>query len=237
MMRPGSFGWAKSWVGRSTRVPPVSDDWRLRIHLPEPGRGRLLAENLAASELEHELTKALADRVAVTHDEDEVFVYAGTREDAERAAELVGTATAGKDWNVTTELARWHPEAEEWEDPDRPLPTTAEEHAAEHADRVEHEREDSQQQGYPEFEVRVQCPSRSDAIDLQKRLRAQGIPSLRRWRYVLVGSPDEDGAKALADQIRAAAPPEAVVRTEGTGRAASELVPGNPFALFGGLGG
>jgi hypothetical protein len=215
----------------------VSDDWRLRIHLPEPGRGRLLAENLAAGELEHELAQALADRAAVSHDEDDVFVYAATRQDAERATELARSVASQRGWKVEAELARWHSESEEWEPPDMPLPSTSDELAAEHAERIEHEREEFQQQGYPEFEVRVQCPSRAQAVELQEHLRAKGIPSLRRFRYVLVGAPDEDAAAALAQTISAEAPAGAVVRTEGTGRAANELRPANPFALFGGLGG
>lgn len=215
----------------------MSDDWRLRIHLPEPGRGRLLAENLAAGELEHELAQALSDRVAVSHDEDDVFVYTATRQDAEGAIEHARSAAAQRGWTVETELSRWHSEAEEWEPPDRPLPSTSDELAAEHAELIGHEREDFQRQGYAEFEVRVECPSRGKAVELQEHLRVEGIPSVRRWRYVLVGAPDEDAATALAQRISSEAPAGAVVNTEGTGRAASELVPGNPFALFGGLGG
>ncbi len=49
-------------------------------------------------------------------------------------------------------------------------------------------------------------PSRADAIELQERLRAEGIPSLRRWHYVLVGAPDEDAAATLAERISAEAP-------------------------------
>jgi hypothetical protein len=219
------------------RVPPVTDDWRLRIRLPEPGQGRLLAENLTAGELEHELEQALADRAAVSHDEDDVFVYAATRQDAERATGLARSVASQRGWGIETELARWHSESEQWESPERPLPSTADELAAEHAQRIEQEREDSRQQGYAEFEVRVQCPSRSEAARLQDHLRAEGLPSLRRWRYVLVGAPDEDAAVALARRISSEAPAGAVVSTEATGRAANELVPGNPFALFGGLGG
>jgi hypothetical protein len=197
----------------------------------------MLAENLVALQLEHELEESLSGRLAVSHDEDDVFVYAATRQDAERAAEVARSAASQKNWELTTELARWHPEAEEWEAPDKPLPSTSDELAAEHAERIEHEQDESRQQGYAEFEVRVQCPSRSDAVELQERLEAKGIPSLRRWRYVLVGAADEDAAQSLAQTISADAPSGAEVTTQGTALAASELVPGNPFALFGGLGG
>jgi hypothetical protein len=215
----------------------MSDDWRLRIHVPETGRGRQLAESMEAAKLEHELAEALPDRVAVSHDEDDVFCYTATREDAERARDAAAAAAAQHGWEIETELARWHPVAEEWEDPDKPLPTTEGEQAAEHAELIQREREEVREQGYADFEVRVQCHSRGDAIELARRLEEDGIPSVRRWRYLLIGAPDEDTAAALASRISAQAPPGCVVTTEGTGRAADEVKPRNPFAIFGGLGG
>lgn len=215
----------------------MSDDWRLRIHLTGGGRGRLLAENLEASELEHELEEALGGRVAVSHDEDDVFVYAASGQDAESAGRLVSSLATQKGWELEMQLARWHPVAEEWEDPERPLPADPEALAAEHAERMEQEREEFHQQGYPDFEVRVHCLSRSDAAKLQKHLEEQGIPSLRRWHYLLVGAPDEDAAAALAERIRQIAPAGLVITTEGTGEAVFAVRPGNPFAVFGGLAG
>jgi hypothetical protein len=213
----------------------MSDDWRLRIQLSEGGRGRQLAQSMA--ELEHELADALPDRVAVSHDEDDVFCYTATREDAEQARDSAAAAAAKHGWEIKTELARWHPVAEEWEDPDKPLPTTEGERATEHAELIEREREEAREQGYADFEVRVQCHSRHEAIELARRLEADGIPSVRRWRYLLIGAPDEDTATAVASRISAQAPANCVVTTEGTGRAADEVRPGNRFALFGGLGG
>lgn len=195
-----------------------------------------MAENLAAAELEHELAQSLADRAAVSHDEDDVFVYSTTRQDAERAAEMAQSVAGQRGWKVSAEVAQWHPEAEEWKPPDNPLPSTPDELAAEHAERIEHERAESQEQGYPEFEVRVQCPSHSAAVQLDQRLHSEGISTLRRWRYLLIGSPDEDTAQTLAQRLRSELPPEATVTVEATARAASELAPANPFALFGGLG-
>ena len=215
----------------------MSDDWRVRIHVPESGRGRELAESMETAELEHELAEALPDRVAVSHDEDDVFCYAATREDAERARDAATRAATQRDWEITAEVARWHPVAEEWEDPDKPLPTSEGELAAEHAELIEREREEVREQGYADFEVRVQCHHRSQAIELSRTLEAEGIPNVRRWRYVLIGAPDEDTAASLARRIAAETPPETVVTTEGTGRAADEVRPVNPFAVFGGLGG
>lgn len=215
----------------------MSDDWRLRIRVHGEGRGRMLAESMEAAELEHDLVSALPDRVAVSHDEDDVFCYSETREQAERARDLVQNLVAQRGWRVDTELARWHPAAEEWEDPDKPLPATAPQLAAEHAELVERERQQAREQGYPDFEVRVQCPSRADAVELAERLDAEGIPSLRRWHYLLIGALDEDAAAELARRVGAEAPSGSVVTTEGTGQAAIAVRPGNPFAVFGGMGG
>jgi hypothetical protein len=215
----------------------MSDDWRLHVHLSGGGRGRMLAESLEAMTLEHELQDALPDRVAVSHDEDDVFVYAATRQDTERAHQLVERLATEKGWSIETELARWHPVAEEWADPEKPLPATPDELAEEHAELIEQERQGFHEQGYPEFEVRVRCRSHSEALELEERLRDQGVPSLRRWNYLLIGAVDEDAAQALARQIGALAPAGAVITTEATGQAVDAVRPGNPFAVFGGLGG
>lgn len=215
----------------------MNDDWRVRVHLHEQGRGHQLTEAMEAASLEEELESALPDRVVVSHDEDDVFCYVETREQAERARDLVTTLAAKHQWMLDTELAHWHPVAEEWEDPDDPLPATDAEVSAEHAELIERERAEAQEQGYPDFEVRVRCRSRADAHDLAERLQAEGIPSVRRWHYVLVGAVDEDSATALARRIGEESPPGSVVTTEGSGQAANAVRPGNPFAVFGGLGG
>ncbi len=215
----------------------MSDDWRLRIHIRDPDHAALMAEQMAAWAIQDELQAAFHDRVAISADGGELFCYTASREQAERVQEMIRSAAAEKGWNAEMELARWHPVAEEWEDPDKPLPASDTDLAAEHAELIKREREQAREQGYPDFEVRVSCRSRSDAIELAQRLRDEGIPSLRRWHYLLVGAPDEDAAKALAERIATESPPDAVVRTEATGPATNAVRPGNPFAVFGGIGG
>jgi hypothetical protein len=134
-------------------------------------------------------------------------------------------------------LRRWHPTAEAWEDPDKPLPTDETERAAEHAELIADERRQALDQGEPEFEVRVECASRADAAALSQRLRAEGLPNVQRFKYVIVGAADEDSANALARRIRAEAPEGSVVTAEGTlGAVLDEGGAANPFAVFGGLG-
>jgi CRISPR/Cas system-associated protein endoribonuclease Cas2 len=84
--------------------------------------------------------------------------------------------------------------------------------------------------------VRIKCTSRQAARELRDRLRAEGLPSVQRSNYVLVGARDEDSANALAERVRAEAPPGSIVTTEGTAATVLAAVGPNPFAIFGGLG-
>jgi hypothetical protein len=215
----------------------MSDDWRLDIHVHDTEHAAQMAEQVAAWGLQDELEAAFHDRVVVSNDGGELFCYTADRDQAERVQERIRSLAAEKGWQVDINLSRWHPVSEEWEDPDKPLPVNQSDLAAEHEELIQRERDEAREQGYPDFEVRVHCRSRADAIELAERLRAEGIPSLRRWHYLLVGATDEDAAKELARRIAAESPEGAVVSTEATGQAANEVRPGNPFAVFGGLGG
>lgn len=216
----------------------MADDWRLRITVPGEGLAQELRERLDAPELEHELNDAFGDRVAVSGDDNEIFLYAGTREQAERAGALVRSLAERDGGEIELfELRRWHPTAEDWEDPDEPLPATDADRASERADLIEREREESLESGHPEFEVRVQLDSHHAAVALADRLEAEGLRVVRRWHFLLIGANDEDSASALAQRIRDEAPPGAVVISEGTQRTVAEGSGGNPFAIFGGLGG
>lgn len=214
----------------------MSDDWRLRIDLHEDGPAHTLTERLNAAGLEHRLEEAFHDRVIVSRDGAEVFCYAGTRGQAERAEELIRSLAAEHDWQVETELRRWHPTAEDWQDPDTPLPEDDRDRAAERAELMSRERTEAETRGYPEFEVRVQCPSRRDASRFADALREQGLASVHRARYLLVGASDEDSANRLAEQLRQQAPAGSTITTQGTGRAVLDEQPANPFAVLGGMG-
>jgi hypothetical protein len=214
----------------------MSDDWRLRITFHDGGAAAELRERLEATDLEHELESAFHDRIVVSADGDEVFCYAGTRDQAERVTELIRSLAAERGWRVDIELTRWHPAAEEWRDPDTPLPSSPAEQRAEHAAMIEDERAESSAAGHPEFEVRIETASHRDAVQLADRLEAQGVPVARRWRYLVIGAPDEDSANTLAERVREQAPPGTVVISEGSQRTVTEGGL-NPFAIFGGLGG
>jgi hypothetical protein len=214
----------------------MNDDWRLQVDLDDPGSFDPLVERLEARELEHDLEEAFHDRVIVSRNGDLLFLYAGTREQAERARALLEALDLEHDWKLTIDLKRWHPAAEEWRDPDEPLPDDESERAAERRRLIAAERRQVEETGRFEFEVRIDLPSRHEAVHLAKRLEDEGLPVARRWSFVLVGAYDEDEAKTLAERLRGEAPTGSEVAAEGTWGVAYAERPPNPFAVFGGLG-
>lgn len=223
----------------------MNDDWRLQIdHRSsadlEPLVQRLegwAGERDEARVLEDELSSEFHDTVIVSRDGARLFLYAGTREQAEAAQRLVERLANEHGWALQIELRHWHPEAEAWEDPDKPLPAGAAAKAAEHAERIAAERRQVAETGRPEFEVRADLRTRHEAARLAERLRDEGLPVVHRWRYLLIGATDEDAAAALAERIRGEAPAGSHVYVEGTWQEAWAERPPNPFAFLGGLGG
>jgi hypothetical protein len=210
----------------------MNDDWRLRIDLHETDRAQWLADRLDTHQLRHDLSEAFRDRVVVTCDGTVVFLYAGTREQAEKGRDLIEAEARQQQWVIDIDLRRWHPIAEEWEDPDKALPISDGARRAEREALMVREREDAAKRGYPEFEVRVDLPSRHDAAQLSEQLDTEGIPTVHRWKYLLVGATDEDSAKALAERIRSEAPSGSRTKVEGTLAVVYAERP-NPFAVLG----
>jgi hypothetical protein len=215
----------------------MNDDWRLRVEFHEDGVAHALSERLNAAEIEHDLEKSFADRVIVSVDGPEVFAYTGTREQAERAEQLIRKVAAQHEWKLESELKHWHPTSEQWEDPDLPLPQTDADRLAEHAELMERERAESAAQGYPEYEVRIQCQTHQETLELAERLRDAGLPAVHRWRYLLLGAVNETSAEELATRVRELVPAGSEVTVEASLPALADGTPGNPFAILGGLGG
>lgn len=213
----------------------MNDDWRLQIDFVEQNFADALHDRLDAEELEHDLSSAFRDRVIVSSNGTTVFLYAGDRDQAEKARTLVERLTKEDEEQVNVTFTRWHPEAEEWRPADEPLPEDAEDRAAEHAAKVARERQESAESGEPEYEVRIDLPSHKEAEEFAERLEGEGLPTVHRWKYVLVGAADEDGANQLAERIRGEAPPGSSVAVEGTWREAYAERLRSPFWFLGGL--
>jgi hypothetical protein len=142
-------------------------------------------------------------RFAVSRDGDDIFVYASTPADAQRAQQLVGEGT----------VERWLDDEDRWSD--EPAGQTWEEETLEH--------------DHAPWEVRVDCRSRQAAGELAERLEREGYRPLRRWSYLIVGTETREDADALAVRLHG--------EVEPGGELVWETLPGNPFAVFGGLGG
>lgn len=229
--------WFLASLAEQVAFGRMNDEWRLQVDPQDPNHAQALTERLEARELQHDLSDAFGDRVIVSRDDARVFLYAGSREQAESARKLLLTLARQHGWELNLELRRWHPTAEDWEDPDKELPKDEGTREAEHEVLIAAERSQTEETGHPEFEVRVDLTSRNDAHDFAQQLSAEGLPAVHRWKYLLVGATDEDSANALAERIKSEAPAGSKVSVEGTWKAVYDERPPNPFAVLGGLGG
>jgi len=191
------------------------DDWRVRIELPDEGGardllGRLGLRQSGAEELADELRE---QRLAVSHDDDTVFVYAATGMQAEQAARIVESEL--NDLGLTPSrfvTERWLRDEERWnDDPEQP---DAEEELL--------------QRGYAPWEVRVEANSLREAHDLAEQLRSEGYDVSRTFTYVIAGTGSREEAVELARRVHG--------EVEPGGELVYEVQPQNPFAVFGGLG-
>lgn len=214
----------------------MTDDWRVTV--PYDGEGVVgeLLEHFRAGEVEHEAAKELGDRVVVSGSGDTLFLYAGSETDARTAERVVRDLLARHELNVdgATSIERWHPEEESWEDVAKPMPSTPEEHAAEHSRLTARERAESEKLGVPQWEVRITLAGEAEAQEYEEKLRRQGMPVVRRASHVMAGANTEDDAAALTDRLRADAPAGAKFEVEGNGQTWWSAL--HPFAWFGGLG-
>jgi hypothetical protein len=218
-------------------VPRVPEDWRLTVTLQADGHAGRLIGRLQSHEVEDDVREQLGDRVAVSRGGNHVFLYADAESAARQAEQVVRQVLSEQKMSGEFELERWHHLEEKWEPASVPLPTTAAARRAEHEQLEEQEAAESQQSGLAEWEVRIELPSHRAASALAEQLDRQGQSIVRRWKYLIVGANNEDDADTLAQRLKAAAPPEAVIHVEPGGGIAWQALARNPFAVFGGLGG
>jgi hypothetical protein len=193
----------------------VTDDWRLRIELgPEGAHGLLGVLGLVGTSADEVADGLRHDRLAVTHDEDTVFVYASSPAQLDRALPTIEAELAKLEHEpVLVRREHWLEAEERWDD--EPAGETVEEETAAH--------------GYAPWEARIPCRSHHEAKELALRLEADGYGVVRRWSYVIAGTATREDAERLARSLHG--------EVEPGGELVWEATPGNPFAVFGGLGG
>ncbi len=152
-----------------------------------------------------------------------VYLYADTQ-DAAREAERVVRAVLVQHQIAADEfmLDRWDPDDEEWQDASTLIPDGDDEQAAEYQDLVDDETEESAAER-PRWEVRAELPTHHQAVEVARRLRAEGRPVLRRWRYLIVGAASKDEAGVLAQEIMQQARVSAAVHFDATPSAHVEI--------------
>ena len=219
-------------------MPRVADDFRIKVLFQDEGGLLHFGRSMHEREFEEELREQLGGGVIVTRDDREVFLYASTLEQARAADTAARQVIEHQQVNAhVSPVEHWHPVEESWQDASIPLPRTDEEIAAERARQEADEARDSREQGYAEWQVRVDLPTHRDAVELAERLEDEGIsPLVRRWKYILIGTETDQQAGALAERIRAEAPPGAEVMAEPSAAIGWELTSGNWFNTFGGFG-
>jgi hypothetical protein len=213
----------------------VHDEFRVEVDI-EPGSGRKLLRVLEAVELPEDARRDLG-RLAVSHERDNVFLYADSLAAASQARSVVEREIARLTLPGAVSLWRWHPLEERWEDASVALPASEEERAAERERLAQDETAESAAAGYPEWEVRVTLPTHGEAREFAERLEGEGIPVQRRWRHVMAGAVDEEQARVLAERLGGEAPLGSEVHVEGSGLPFWKMLhgPAQPFAVFGGL--
>jgi hypothetical protein len=217
-------------------MPGMSDDWRVTVDFDDEGDGTQLVEWLSARRLEAEERERLAGRVVVSRDGPRVYLYADEEQQARDAEGFIRAHLSSESRAANVSLERWHPVEQDWRESSVPLPETEDEIRAEHERQQAREASESFASGHAEWEVRVSLPSREATEALAEQLEAEGLPVVRRSTFMLVGAANRDDAEALAERLRAESPEGAKVEVEPGGGMVWEVMPHNPFAVFGGLG-
>jgi hypothetical protein len=194
----------------------MPEDWRITIEVEEEAHARGLLERLGAelSGEARELARELEERrLVVSRDGERVFVYASSRNEAERALALVQAELREHEIEARTSLIEhWLADEERWDD--EPPGRTWEQEEA--------------RRGYAPWEVRVECESQEAARRLDEQLEREGYRPERRFQYLIVGTETREDAESLAERLHGSVEPG--------GELVWETAPGNPFAVFGGLG-
>jgi len=191
-----------------------SDDWRVTISLagqPQVGQAE---RALSVHEVEEDVRRQLGRAIVVGAGDSQVFLYAGTEIAAAEAERVARDVLAHHDIQAEFAVHRWHPIEEQWESPDVAMPQTEAERQAEHQRLADAETAESLAAGIGRWQARAEFPSHREAVALARKLEGEGLPVVRRWKFLIVGADNEDDVRKLAARIRREAPPDAVVRVE-----------------------
>ena len=190
------------------------DEWRVEVDLDDEGNGYSLTERLRSVDLDEDARQRLGDRVIVTRDGSQLFLYTMTAAEAREAETVIRQLLEHESLEANVAVTRWHPLEETWQDASIPLPATPAERDREVERLEEAEAREAREEGSYDWHVRVHLPSRHDAVELERRLRAEALPVHRRWRYVTIGALTEERGNELAARLADELPEDAEVWVE-----------------------
>jgi hypothetical protein len=218
-------------VSEPTETPRGTDEWRVEVALDEEQQGQSLGEKLHSLELDDEARERLGGSVIVTRDGDFLFLYAWHEESALEAERAVRRLMEHDKLSGEVTLTRWHPVAEEWRPADEPLPDTEVERAEEENRHEEAAQREVRATGEYPWEVVIDLPDRPSTLELAKKLRREGLPLKRRWKYLLIGADTEDSAVELGKRLESEVPDGSHVGVRGN----PEGMPAPGFIMLGSM--
>ena len=184
----------------------TNDEWRVEIDLEDEEQHFTLGERIRSLDLDQDARRRLGGSVTVTRDGSNMFLYATSEQAAREAERVARELIDAEGLSAEVRLTRWHPVEEAWRDASEPLPESEEELEAERARHEAAEAEEAAAQGEYDYEVHVDPPSHEDAVELERRLREDGLPVRRLWKHISIGALTEERADELAERLRAEAP-------------------------------
>jgi hypothetical protein len=184
----------------------TTDEWRVEVDLDDEEHRYKLDERIRALDLDDETRRRLGGSVTVTRNGPRMFAYTTSERAALEAERVIRRLLEADELTATVAVTRWHPIEEEWRDFTDPLPQTEAERAAARARHEEAEAREAAEEGEYDYEVYVDPPQYADAVDLQERLREQGVPVKRRWKHLSVGALTEERAEEIVTRVRTEAP-------------------------------
>ena len=184
----------------------TNDERRVEVDLDNEEDGFEFAERIRTLDLDEEARKRLGGTVTVTRDGSRMFLYATSEEAAREAERVARELLEAEDVSGSVRVTRWHPDAEEWLDASVPLPQTEDEREAERRRHEAAEIAEAAEEGEWDYEVHVDPPGHAEAVELEEKLKAEGLPASRRWKHVSIGAPTDERAEEIAAKVRAMAP-------------------------------
>ena len=179
----------------------TGDDWRVDIELDDEEHGYTLGERLRALDLDDEARQRLGQRVIVSRTGSTLFLYTISQAQADEAARVVRDLLSADRLTAEVRIVRWHPDAEEWEDADVPLPRTEAERAEEHERLEDRHRDEVEAGGAYDWVVDAIASDHAAAVEVERRLQQRQLPVRRVWRYLIIGALSEEQANEVGSLV------------------------------------